>query len=129
MSDPISAMLTTIKNGSLAGKETLSLPHSKIKEAILDCLKRTGFIAGYEKKIRYERPYLDITLIKNGTESRISDVKRISKPSRRLYKGVKEIRMYKNGKGTFVFSTPKGILSDKEARKEQVGGEIMFSIW
>src|SRR5258706_15223315 len=123
--DPISLMLTTIKNGSLAGKTTLSVAHSQIKEAILECLKRCGFIADYEKKTRYERLYLDITLIKNGTASRISDVKRISKPSRRLYKGVKEIRTFKNGKGAFVFSTPKGILSDKEAKKEQVGGEIM----
>jgi small subunit ribosomal protein S8 len=128
MTDPIAAMITMIKNASHAGKDLVSIPHSNVKEAIVVCLKRNGFVSGYEKKIRNERPYLDITIAaKNG--DRINDVTRISKPSRRMYKGNKEIRMYKNGVGSFVFSTPKGILSDKEARKEMVGGEILFSIW
>ncbi len=128
MTDPIAAMITMIKNASHAGKTTVTVPHSKVKESIVDCLKRSGFVADYEKKIRHERPFLDITVAaKNGT--RINDVTRVSKPSRRMYKGVKEIRMYKNGAGIFIFSTPKGILTDKEARKEMVGGEILFSIW
>lgn len=128
MTDPIAAMITMMKNASHAGKTVVTVPHSLVKEAIVECLKRNGFVAGFEKKIRSDRPYLDITLAaKNG--DRINDVTRVSKPSRRMYKGVKEIRMYKNGVGSFVFSTPKGILTDKEARKEMVGGEIMFSIW
>lgn len=128
MTDPIAAMITMMKNASHAGKTVVTVPHSMVKESIVECLKRNGFVAGFEKKIRNERPYLDITLAaKNG--DRINDVTRVSKPSRRMYKGVKEIRMYKNGVGSFVFSTPKGILTDKEARKEMVGGEIMFSIW
>ncbi|MBP6926468.1 MAG: 30S ribosomal protein S8 [Candidatus Pacebacteria bacterium] len=128
MTDPIAAMITMIKNASHAGKAVVTVPHSQVKEAIVVCLKRNGFVANFETKIRDERPYLDITLAaKNG--DRINDVTRVSKPSRRMYKGVKEIRMYKNGAGSFVFSTPKGILTDKEARKEMVGGEIMFSIW
>ncbi len=128
MTDPIAAMITMMKNASHAGKTTVTVPHSKLKESILECLKRSGFVASFEKKIRNERPFLDITLAaKNG--DKINDVTRVSKPSRRMYKSVKEIRMYKNGAGSFVFSTPKGILTDKEARKEMVGGEILFSIW
>ncbi|MEN9582894.1 MAG: hypothetical protein RL641_848 [Candidatus Parcubacteria bacterium] len=128
MTDPIAAMITMIKNASHAGKTAVTVPHSKVKEAIVVCLKRSGFVAEFEKKIRNERPYLDITITaKNGTK--INDVTRVSKPSRRMYKGNKEIRMYKNGAGIFVYSTPKGILTDKEARKEMVGGEILFSIW
>ncbi len=128
MTDPIAAMITMIKNGSHAGKTVVTVPHSKMKESIVVCLKRNGFVSDYEKKIRSDRPYLDISISpKNG--DRINDVTRVSKPSRRMYKGTKEIRMYKNGAGSFVYSTPKGILSDKEARKEMVGGEILFSIW
>lgn len=128
MTDPIAAMITMIKNASHAGKNTVTIPHSKMKESIVACLKRNGFVSEFEKRIRSERPYLDITISpKNG--DRINDVTRVSKPSRRMYKGTKEIRMYKNGAGSFVYSTPKGILSDKEARKEMVGGEILFSIW
>ena len=121
-------MITMIKNASHAGKTSVTVPHSKVKEAIVDCLKRNGYVSDYEKKIRHERPFLDITIAaKNG--NKINEVTRVSKPSRRMYKGVKEIRMYKNGAGIFIFSTPKGILTDKEARKEMVGGEILFSIW
>lgn len=117
-----------IKNASHAGKTSVTVPHSKVKEAIAVCLKRNGFVSEFETKIRDERPYLDMTLAaKNG--DRINDVTRVSKPSRRMYKGNKEIRMYKNGAGSFIYSTPKGILTDKEARKELVGGEILFSIW
>lgn len=117
-----------IKNASHAGKAVVSVPHSKMKESIVVCLKRNGFVVDFDTKIRNERPYLDITIAaKNGDQ--INDVTRISKPSRRMYKGTKEIRMYKNGAGIFVYSTPKGILTDKEARKELVGGEILFSIW
>jgi small subunit ribosomal protein S8 len=128
MTDPIAAMITMMKNASHAGKTVVTVPHSNMKESIVVCLKRSGFVADYEKKTRHERPFLDITLTaKNGT--RINNVTRVSKPSRRMYKGNKEIRMYKNGAGIFVYSTPKGILTDKEARKELVGGEILFSIW
>lgn len=130
MTDPISAMMTMIKNASMAGKSSVTVPHSTFKESILGCLKRLNFIADFEKKTRDSRPYLVITLIETPEgAARIHDTIRISKPSRRMYKGVKEIRMYKNGHGSFIFSTPKGILSDKEAKKEMVGGEILFSIW
>jgi small subunit ribosomal protein S8 len=130
MTDPIAAMITMIKNASAAGKPLVVVPYSSVKAAVADCLVRTGFVASAEKKIRNERPFLEVTLLSTADgAARVHDVKRISKPSRRLYMGVKEIRPYKNGHGLFVFSTPKGILSDKEAKKEQVGGEIMFSIW
>lgn len=129
MTDPIAAMITMIKNASAAGKTTVVVPHSNVKSAIAECLVRGGFIASVEKKIRNERPFLEMTLLIPEGVARIHDVKRISKPSRRLYMGVKEIRVFKSGYGAFVYSTPKGIMTDKEAKKEQVGGEIMFSIW
>ena len=80
MTDPIAAMITMIKNASHAGKAVVTVPHSQVKEAIVVCLKRNGFVANFETKIRDERPYLDITLAaKNG--DRINDVTRVSKPS------------------------------------------------
>src|SRR5262245_52006136 len=118
MTDPIAAMIIMLKNASLAGKSAVVVPHSKVKESIADCLKRAGFVAGYEKKVRHERPFLEVTLLNGVDGVRIHDTDRVSKPSRRLYSGVKEIKSYKNGIGAYVLSTPKGILSDKEAKKE-----------
>ncbi len=128
--DPISNMLTTIKNGALVAKRSVSVPFSSIKLAIAECLKTEGFIANVSKKTEKNNvPIIEIELAYPLGKSRISDVKRISKPSRRVYMGVREIHAVKNGHGITVFSTPKGIMSDKQARKEQVGGEALFMIW
>lgn len=122
-------MLITIKNGSTASKHEVVVPFSKIKNAIAECLKKEGYVHSVSKKTKDGFPALAIGLSYAGRTPRVNDVARISKPSRRMYMGVKEIRPYKNGRGMTVLSTPKGIMSDKEARKEMVGGEILFKIW
>jgi len=127
--DPISNMLIMIKNASLAEKESVLLPYSKIKNAIAECLKKEGYIAGVEKKTRKEHPVLEISLIYTDKQPKISQIERISKQSRRVYFGVKDIHSVRSGSGLLVLSTPKGILSGKDARKEQVGGEALFKIW
>ena len=127
--DIISQMIITIKNGSLVGKETVLVPYSKLKNSILACLEKEGFIASVSKKNKKGQPFLEVGLIYTDNKPKIVDVERVSKPSKRVYLGVKEIFPIKNGKGLMVLSTPKGILSGAAARKEQVGGEVLFKVW
>lgn len=127
--DSISNMLITMKNGSLAGKESVFFPYSKIKNAIALCLEKEGYVANIAKKIKKDQPVLEVELIYIDKKPKITEVERISKQSRRVYFGVKDIHSVRNGSGLLVLSTPKGILSGKEARKEQVGGEALFRIW
>jgi small subunit ribosomal protein S8 len=119
-----------MKNGALVSKRSVVVPFSYVKSEIAQCLKDHGFIAGFSKKTEKNNvPVLEIDLAYNNGVSKISDVKRLSKPSRRVYLGVREIHNVKNGHGITVFSTPKGILSNKQAHKERVGGEALFMIW
>jgi small subunit ribosomal protein S8 len=127
--DSISNMIIIMKNGSLAGKESVSFPYSKIKDAILQCLKKAGYISGISKKAKRGQPILEVELAYLDKKPRITEVERISKQSRRVYFKMKDIHLVRNGSGLLVLSTPKGILSGKEARKEQVGGEALFRIW
>lgn len=127
--DSISNMIIIMKNGSLAGKESVLIPYSKIKNAIGECLKKAGYISEVSKKVRLGQPLLEVKLVYVDKKPKITEVERISKQSRRVYFGMKDIHSVRNGTGLLVLSTPKGILSGKEARKEQVGGEALFRLW
>jgi small subunit ribosomal protein S8 len=127
--DSISNMIISIKNASLVGKQSVSIPYSKIKNAIALCLKKEGYISEVSKKVKDGAPVLEISLIYINNKPKIQEVDRMSKQSRRIYLGVKDIHSVRNGSGILVLSTPKGILSGKEARKEQVGGEALFKVW
>lgn len=127
--DSIANMIIMMKNGSLAGLASVTFPYSKMKEAILVCLKQEGYVGVFSKKIKKGQPVLEVALIYEGGKPRITEVDRISKQSRRVYFGMKDIHSVRSGSGLLVLSTPKGILSGKEARKEQVGGEALFKIW
>lgn len=127
--DSISNMLIMMKNGSLAGKESIFLPYSKMKNSIAECLKKEGYVTNVAKKVKKDQPVLEIGLIYVDKKPKITEVERISKQSKRIYFGVKDIHRVRNGSGLLVLSTPKGILSGKEARHEQVGGEALFRIW
>lgn len=118
-----------MKNGSLAGKESVSFPYSKMKNAIVECLRKAGYVSEISKKVKMGQPVLEVNLIYADKKPKITGVERISKQSRRVYFGMKDIHAVRNGSGLLVLSTPKGILSGKDARKEQVGGEALFRIW
>ena len=123
-------MLNGIKNANRAGRESVVVPQSKLCLAIADKLSKIGYVGAVSQKTRKGRPVLEVTLITTPEgEPKINEIVCFSKPSRRLYSSMQEIKPFKNGRGSFVYSTPKGILTDKEARKENVGGEILFSIW
>jgi small subunit ribosomal protein S8 len=127
--DSISNMLITMKNGGKAGKESVFFPYSKMKLAILECLKKEGYVSAVAKKVRKDIPVLEAELIYIDKKPKIGEVERISKQSRRIYFGMKDIHTVRSGSGLLVLSTPKGILSGRDARKAQTGGEALFRIW
>ena len=127
--DSISDMIVQIRNASDARKESVVLPYSKLKLAILDVLLKEGFVKSFGKKGKKVVKFIDVTLSYENDQPKIHGVQRISKSSRRVYQKSKDIRGVKNGFGILVLSTPKGIMSDKTARAEKVGGEALFKIW
>lgn len=127
--DSISNMLIMLKNASLANKDSVIMPYSKLKFAIAECLMKEGYVKNVSKKTRQDHPVLEIELVYIEKNPKITHVERISKQSRRVYFGMKDIHTVRGSTGLLVLSTPKGILSGKNARKEQVGGEALFKIW
>ena len=131
MSDPIADMLTRIRNANTAKHDTVDIPSSKIKVAIADILVDEGYIAKYdiieEGSFKTIRVTLKYGADKN--EKIITGIKRISKPGLRVYAGKEEIPSVLGGLGIAILSTNKGILTDKQARKEQVGGEVLAFVW
>ncbi len=127
--DQIANMINMIKNGSAREHESISVPFSKIKYSIAECLLKAGYISSVSKKTKKNFPTIEIGLLYVNGEPKVKGVSRISKSSCRVYKGVKDIKPTRNGFGLTVLTTPKGILTDKEARKEMVGGEALFKIW
>jgi small subunit ribosomal protein S8 len=130
MNDAVSDMIIRIKNAVMAGQSTTHIPYSNLKLAIAEKLKQRGFISDIAKRGKKVHRSLELTLgRKTDGGYRFSDVKRISKPGRRIYGGVGEIKPVRGGSGTLVISTPKGILLGDEAVKENMGGEFLFEIW
>ena len=130
VNDPIGDFIIRLKNASMAGRTEVSVPFSKVKYEIAQVLIREGFLASAEKKGKKINKFLDVA-VKYSPEGapEIRGVKRISKLGKRVYVKAKEIFPVKFGHGITVISTPNGLKTDKEARKEKVGGEAMFSIW
>lgn len=127
--DKIGDMLVTIKNGGNAGKTSVEIPYSGYKMNIARALFQEGYIKSYAQKSTKKGDVLEIDLLVKDGKPRITQTKRISKPSRRLYTNSKHITSVKQGHGSVFLSTPKGIITGKTARKEHVGGEILFEIW
>src|SRR5690625_4309552 len=130
MTDPIADMLTRIRNENVVRNEVLELSSSKLKAEITDILKREGYVRDYEVIEDNKQGVLRIFL-KYGTSNQrvITGLKRISKPGLRVYAKADEVPRVLNGLGTAIVSTSKGVLSDKEARAQAVGGEVLAYIW
>lgn len=131
MSDPIADMLTRIRNANTAKHDTVEIPASKMKTAIAEILLKEGFIKAYD--IKEEGAYNNIVItLKYGqdkSEKIITGLKRISKPGLRVYANSEELPKVLGGLGVAIISTNKGVLTDKEARKEHVGGEVLAFVW
>jgi small subunit ribosomal protein S8 len=130
MNDPIGDMLARIRNGALARHTDVALPHSKLKLAVARVLADSGFLGGVHEDEREGFPVLVLDL-RYGDDGRglIDGLRRVSKPSRRVYVGKDEIPRVRNGLGIAVLSTSKGVLSDRAAREAEVGGEILCEVW
>lgn len=130
MTDPIADMLTRIRNANVVRHEKLELPASKVKAEIADILKREGYVRDYEVMKDNKQGVLRIFLKYGANEERvITGLKRISKPGLRVYAKADEVPRVLNGLGTAIVSTSKGVLSDKEARAQAFGGEVLAYIW
>ena len=128
VTDKIGDLIIQLKNAGFAGKESIVVYGSKNKEAILDALVKAGYLKSASKKKNSRM--VEITLAyKTDKTPRITGVQRVSKNSRRIYSAASDIRPFKNGFGSIIFSTSNGILTDKEAFKQKVGGEVLFKIW
>ena len=131
MSDPIADMLTRIRNANSAKHDTVDIPSSKVKAAIADILVQEGYIKGYEVIEMGVKKTMRVTLKYGATKNEkvISGVKRISKPGLRIFASCDEMPKVLNGLGVAIVSTNKGIITDKEARKSNVGGEVLAYVW
>ncbi len=129
MTDPIADMIIRIKNACMAERKDLVVPHSRVKEAIVKILKDNQYIEDYQ--LIDKKPQKDIKILLKyvGKLSVITDVKRVSKPGRRIYVKAGEIPQTLNGYGLTILSSNQGIIDDKKARKAKVGGEIICQIW
>ncbi len=130
MNDPIGDMLTRIRNAQMRGKSTVSTPASKLRAWVLDVLLEGGYIRGYERTTGANgHPALEISLKYYEGTPVIREVKRVSKPGRRVYLGVDEIPQVRQGLGISIVSTPKGVMSDANARSQNVGGEVLCTVF
>lgn len=128
MQDPISDMLTRLRNGVMSEQKDVSMPSSKMKEAIAKVLKDEGYVTDY-KVVGDVKKVLTIQMKYTQRRSVIVNLERVSKPSCRLYCGSKDIPRVQDGMGIAILSTPKGILSGREAEQLNVGGEILCYVW
>lgn len=130
ISDPISDMIVRIKNANARKHKTVSMPHSNLKMKLLSIIKNEGYITKFEENdLGNNKKEIIVTLKYKGNERVITDIKRISKPGLRVYVAVEEVPTVQSGFGVAIISTSKGLLTDKEARKENVGGEVIAYIW
>ena len=130
MSDPLGDMLTRIRNGQMAQKGSVVSPASRLRRNVLEVLRREGYIRGYTaSEPAGGKSEISIELKYHNGEPVIRELKRVSRPGRRIYAGVKELPEIYNGLGIAILSTPRGVLSDAEARESKVGGEVLCTVF
>ncbi len=130
INDLVADSITRIRNAAMRKLDVTTLMHSKLVEAVMVVFQNKGYIESFNVVEDGNKKFIKVVIkYDNSGKSVITEVKRISKPGRRVYKGKDEIKRFKNGYGTIVVSTSKGVLSNEEAHKANVGGELLCSIW
>lgn len=127
--DAIANLITMLRNAGEADREVVTVPFSSMTLSIAETLLKHGYVKSVSTRGKKVIKSIDIEVAYEGGEPKIKGTERVSKLSRRMYEKAKEIKPFRNGYGTAVLTTPKGILTDKEAKKANVGGEILFRIW
>jgi small subunit ribosomal protein S8 len=129
MNHAVSQLVTCLKNGQMARKEKVITPSSKLKMSVLEILKKEGFVKDFVVESNGSFDVLEITLGYNGTQPVIKDIEVISTPGKRMYSGVNDIPVVYNGLGVVVLSTPRGVITDYEAKHLNVGGELLLKVF
>ena len=130
MSDTLGDMLTRIRNGQTTNKKVVDAPASRFRKNVLEVLKREGFIRNFEEKeVKPGINFFEIELKYYNGKPVITEIKRVSKPGRRVYSSIKNLQKTYNGLGISILSTPRGVMSDNEAREANVGGEVLCTIY
>ena len=129
LTDPIADMLTRIRNANAVMHEKVDIPHSTLKDKIAEILKEEGYIANYKVVTEKKKKSIRVYLKYDGKDRIIKGIKRISKPGRRVYSSVEDMPRVLSGLGIAIVSTSKGIVTDRVARRENVGGEILAFVW
>ena len=129
MNDPIGDMITRIRNAQMRNKSKVTSPGSKLRERVLEVLKSEGYIRGYSEEAVAGQKGLRIELKYFEGQPAIQHLARVSKPGRRVYSAARELPRIRNGLGTIIVSTPRGVLSDAEAREQNVGGEVLAEVF
>ena len=127
--DQIADLITRIRNAIQVSKNEVSVPTSKLKVAVIEGLKKGGYIEDYNIEKTHPRDILHILINKDGASSRINEISKVSKPGRRIYTSADEIPTVKSGRGIVLISTSKGVMSGQEAKKLRLGGEILVRVW
>ena len=129
MNDPLGDMLTRIRNAQMRGMSKVTSPASKLRARVLDVLTDEGYIRGYAEIEKSGHKTLEIELKYYEGQPVISEIKRVSKPGRRVYSSVTDIPLVRNGLGISILSTSQGVMSDNAARAKNVGGEVLCYVW
>ena len=129
LSDPIGDMIARIKNAQSRNHKKVQLPSSKFKIKIAEVLKSEGYIIDYKVSQETNKPYLEISLKYNSGNPVISSIQRVSKPGRRIFSRAESLPKINNGLGIAIISTPKGVMTDIDARKQKIGGEIICKVF
>ena len=129
-SDPLSDLFTRLRNGMRAGHDRVDVPASRLKEAVLKVVENEGFVASYRREEKDGRPVLRVGLKYDGEgEPIVAGIERVSRPGRRVYAKADAIPAVLGGLGISIVSTSRGIVTDKQARKERLGGEVLCNVW
>lgn len=127
--DQIADLLTRIRNAVNVGKNEILVPTSKLKAQVVEVLVKNGYLAGFEVTDDKPRGMLKVTINELGTNAKINEITKVSKPGRRVYSSADELPVIKSGRGMVIVSTSKGLMTGREAKKNRLGGEILVRVW
>ncbi len=127
--DQIADLITRIRNAVMVGKNEILVPTSKLKTGVVEVLKNNGYVAGFEVIDGEPRGLLKVTINEPGTNAKINEIDKVSKPGRRVYSSADDLPVVKSGRGMVIVSTSKGLMTGREAKKNRLGGEILVRVW
>ncbi len=127
--DQIADLLTRIRNAVMVGKNEILVPTSKLKVGVVEVLKKNGYVSGYEVIEGSPRGTLKVVINEPGTNAKINEIAKVSKPGRRVYSAADDLPTVKSGRGMVIVSTSKGLMTGREAKKNRLGGEILVKVW